>query len=111
MTQKILILTYNQQKEVVRNYSLSIYVVSFLLVFVSFSIYAKDVKEESRPAASIWYQELAEEGDVDAKYNLGMMNEVGWSIPVNLKKAIRWYREAAKEGHAEAQLRLGMLYY
>ncbi|MCK4588120.1 MAG: sel1 repeat family protein [Gammaproteobacteria bacterium] len=94
------------------NYSLRVCLVGFLLVLFSVSTNAaQEHKSETRPAASLWYQELAAQGDVDAKYNLGMMNEVGWSIPVDLTKAIRWYREAAKEGHAEAQLRLGMLYY
>jgi TPR repeat protein len=95
-----------------RNCPFRMYVVGFLLVLFSVSANAaQEHKIETRPAASLWYQELAAQGDVDAKYNLGMMNEVGWSIPVDIKKAIRWYREAAKEGHAEAQLRLGMLYY
>ena len=89
-----------------------VYVVGFLFILFSVATNAaQEHKRELRPAASLWYQELAAQGDVDAKYNLGMMNEVGWSIPVDLKKAIKWYREAAKEGHAEAQLRLGMLYY
>ena len=87
------------------------YFAGLLLVLFSASVFAEESKVDTQPAASLWYQELAAQGDVDAKYNLGMMNEVGWSIPVDIKKAIRWYREAAKQGHAEAQLRLGMLYY
>ena len=94
------------------NYSFRVCAVGLLFVLFSVSTNAaQENKSEIRPAASLWYQELAAQGDVDAKYNLGMMNEVGWSVPVDLNKAIRWYREAAKEGHAEAQLRLGMLYY
>jgi len=88
------------------------HVVGALFVIFSAAAHAgQEHKNETRPAASLWYQELAAQGDVDAKYNLGMMNEVGWSIPVDIVKAVRWYREAAKEGHAEAQIRLGMLYY
>ena len=87
-------------------------VTGLLLVLISFSICAEEGhKLETRPAASLWYRELAAQGDVDAKYNLGMMNETGWSIPVDLKGAVQWYRDAAKLGHVEAQLRLGMLYY
>ena len=102
-----------QQGERSRNRLPRAHVVGLLLVLFSASTFGEggEHKIETRPAASIWYQELAAQGDVDAKYNLGMMNEVGWSIPVDIKKAIRWYREAAKQGHAEAQLRLGMLYY
>ncbi len=95
-----------------RNSLYRAYVVALLLVMFSVATNAaQEHKIETRPAASLWYQELAAQGDVDAKYNLGMMNETGWSVPVDTKKAIRWYREAAKQGHSEAQLRLGMLYY
>ncbi|WP_455198999.1 tetratricopeptide repeat protein, partial [Kaarinaea lacus] len=65
----------------------------------------------TKPAAFVWYEELAAQGDLDAKFSLGMMCETGWGVPVDLKQATRWYRDAAKEGHAEAQLRLGMMYY
>lgn len=63
------------------------------------------------PAAFALYKEMAEQGDVEAQFNLGMMCETGWSVPVDYKKAVRWYREAANQGHANAQIRLGMLYY
>lgn len=63
------------------------------------------------PAAFALYKEKAEQGDVEAQFNIGVMCETGWSVPVDNKKAVRWYREAAKEGHVDAQLRLGMLYY
>lgn len=106
------IYSLKQHDDLDRNSLFRAYVVGLLLIIFSVSVNAAQEHEtETRPAASLWYQELAAQGDVDAKYNLGMMNEVGWSIPVDVKKAIRWYREAAKEGHAEAQLRLGMLYY
>jgi TPR repeat protein len=68
-------------------------------------------KSASAPAAFVWYKEKAEQGDVEAQFNIGVMCETGWSVPVDNKKAIRWYREAAKQGNANAQIRLGMLYY
>ena len=63
------------------------------------------------PAAFALYKEKAEQGDVEAQFNVGVMCETGWSVPIDNKKAVRWYREAAKRGHANAQIRLGMLYY
>lgn len=62
-------------------------------------------------AAFALYKEKAEQGDVEAQFNVGVMCETGWSVPIDNKKAVRWYREAAKKGHANAQVRLGMLYY
>ena len=57
------------------------------------------------------YKEKAEQGDIEAQFNVGVMCETGWGVPVDNKKAVRWYREAAKQGHANAQIRLGMLYF
>lgn len=82
-----------------------------LFFCLSSSSALSDEEKAVTPIASTWYEELAAQGDVDAKFSLGMMSETGWSVPVDLKKAVRWYREAAQDGHAEAQLRLGMLYY
>ena len=112
MFQNIFTFIFKQQKKQGRNCLIRACVIGLLPVLFSFPIYAKEGhKLETRPAASLWYRELAAQGDVDAKYNLGMMNETGWSVPVDLKGAVRWYRDAAKQGHVEAQLRLGMLYY
>jgi TPR repeat protein len=112
MFQNIFAFVFKQHKRQGRNRLTLACVIGLLLVLFSFSICAEEGhKLETRPAASLWYRELAAQGDVDAKYNLGMMNETGWSIPVDLKGAVQWYRDAAKQGHVEAQLRLGMLYY
>lgn len=82
---------------------------AIVLVLITCSTYAKD--NEVVPDAIRWYQEMAAKGDVGAKYNLGMMYETGWSVPIDIEKAVRWYRDAANGGNAEAQLRLGMIYY
>lgn len=83
------------------------------LLPVSTLVNGETSKEEtsSVPVAFALFKEKAELGDMEAQYNIGMMCETGWSVPVDNKKAVRWYREAAKQGHAESQLRLGMLYY
>lgn len=72
---------------------------------------SEDNGASSTPVAFALFKEQAELGDAEAQFNIGMMCETGWSVPVSNKKAVRWYREAAKQGHANAQIRLGMLYY
>jgi len=64
----------------------------------------------SEPLAVTWYREKAEQGDMDAQYNLAMISETGFGIEKDEEAAVKWYSLAAKEGHAEAQLKLGMLY-
>lgn len=68
-------------------------------------------KVPDTPSAFALFKQQAELGDVQAQYNIGVMFETGWSVPVDNKKAVRWFRAAAEQGDMNAQLRLGMLYY
>jgi TPR repeat protein len=53
---------------------------------------------------------LAEKGDADAQFNLGLMYEKGRGVPQDYKAALKWYRLAAKQGLAVAQYNLGVMY-
>ena len=54
---------------------------------------------------------LAELGDAEAQYNLGVLYDQGASVDQNLTKAASWYRKAAEQGFTDAQTNLGMMYY
>ena len=62
------------------------------------------------PAAVLWYQEKAKDGDAEAQYNLGNVYEVGFGVEVSYELAAKWYEEAAEQEHQLAQLKLGILY-
>jgi TPR repeat protein len=53
---------------------------------------------------------LAETGNVDAQYNLGVMYDKGLGVIRNANEAIKWYRKAAEKGQPAAQFNLGILY-
>ena len=53
---------------------------------------------------------LAEQGDVNAQCNLGLMYYNGEDVPRDFTEAEKWYRMAAEQGHAEAQFNLGVMY-
>ncbi len=57
-----------------------------------------------------WWELAAEEGDVDAQFNLGNMYRKGEGVPQDDKEAFRWYRLAAEQGDVVAQLNLGVMY-
>jgi TPR repeat protein len=57
-----------------------------------------------------WYRKAAEQGDVGARYNLGVMYDNGRGVPKNEAEAARWYRKAAEQGLAPAQYNLGVMY-
>jgi len=56
------------------------------------------------------YLHLAEKGDAQAQYNLGVMYEKGFGVPQDYAEAIKWYRKAEAQGFALAQYNLGVMY-
>ncbi len=56
------------------------------------------------------FRPLAEQGDADAQYNLGLMYDEGRGVPEDDAEAVKWYRKAAEQGDAEAQFNLGFMY-
>jgi len=49
------------------------------------------------------WHDLAEQGDANAQFNLGLMYHSGLQVPFNEKKAVYWYRRAAEGGNHLAQ--------
>jgi len=60
-------------------------------------------------AFAIW-QPLAESGDTDAQYGLGMMYGNGFGVDMDDALAIKWYGSAAEQGHAGAQCNLAVMH-
>ena len=57
-----------------------------------------------------WYRFAAEQGWVNAQYNLGLMYADGEGVPEDDEEAVWWYRLAAEQGYASAQTILGLMY-
>lgn len=53
---------------------------------------------------------LAQNGNVQALYQLGVLFNDGKGVPKDYSKAAQCYRKAAEHGHQKAQLYLGLLY-
>ena len=56
------------------------------------------------------WRPLAEQGDANAQYNLGIMYRNGRGVPRDFAEAARWYRKAAEQDYAPAQNSLGVMY-
>ena len=56
------------------------------------------------------WRPLAEQGDANAQYNLGVMYDFAKGVSQDFAKARQWYEKAAAQGHAGAQNNLGGLY-
>ncbi len=53
---------------------------------------------------------LAEQGDAEAQFNLGVLYHDGLGVTQNYIQAREWYTQAAVQGYAIAQIHLGVLY-
>ncbi len=52
---------------------------------------------------------LAEQGNAEAQYNLGLMYAKGQGVPQDYAAAVNWWRKAAEQGYADAQNILGIV--
>jgi uncharacterized protein len=66
--------------------------------------------EQDQMQAAFWYQKAAEQGHVEAEYNLGRLYATGQGVPRDQEQAVRWIRAAATQGYAPALARFGRRY-
>jgi len=55
-------------------------------------------------------RELAEAGNAQAQYHLGIIYSKGQEVEKNIFEAVSFLRHAAEQGHVEAQYHLALLY-
>ena len=53
------------------------------------------------------YGIAADQGHSDSAFNLAVMHQNGWGVPMDEKKANAWYAVSAEQGNTEAQMALG----
>lgn len=72
--------------------------------------YQSYLKGDYEAAYNEWLP-LAELGDAEAQYNLGVLYDEGAGVEQDLRTAVSWYQKAASQGFIDAQTNLGMMYY
>jgi TPR repeat protein len=74
-----------------------------------------DAAHQTTPTYSIQNaascRKAAEQGDVEAQFNLGLFYFNGQGVPQDYAQAAVWYRKAAEQGNGRAQSALGQLYF
>jgi hypothetical protein len=56
-------------------------------------------------------QRLADAGDAEAQYWIGIRYATGTNVAQNYTEAAKWFLRAAEQGHVQAQARLGSYYW
>lgn len=72
---------------------------------------ALDSPAEELPAALSRCEQAAQNGDLQAEYELGEFYYDGKRTPRDLSRALSWFERASLQGHALAQHRLGMMFF
>jgi TPR repeat protein len=62
------------------------------------------------PAAIAIWQKWAQQGNVDAAYNLAVIHQHADGVAYDAAAALRWYRQAAERGDKTSQFQLGLMY-
>src|SRR4051812_47491183 len=65
--------------------------------------------EQDYPSAFRQFLKIAEKGDCEAQYQVGLLYARGHGVVASLGDAVVWYRRAAEQSHAEAQYQLGIV--
>jgi TPR repeat protein len=63
-----------------------------------------------KQAYALW-QPLAEQGDPDAQYNIGLLYMNGLGVTKNDRTALLWFTRAGQQGLADAQYNAGVMFY
>ncbi len=62
-------------------------------------------------AALTEFRPLAEQGNAEAQFNLGLMYHLGLGVTQDYAEALKWLRKAAGQGHTNANFALGTMYH
>lgn len=60
--------------------------------------------------AAYWYKEAAEQGVIEAQFNLGTMYAAGSGVPKGFRRAVKWLSAVSNNGLSPGQYNLGALY-
>lgn len=83
---------------------------TYCLLFILCISYSANASEYD-PSASVFrfQQKMAERGDAESQFKLGLMYETGSGVEQSLVSSIIWYRKAADQNHKAANNRLTYL--
>ena len=57
-----------------------------------------------------FYKKAAEQGELEAQFNVGLYYDIGRGVLQDYAEAVRWYKLAADQGYSAAQYNLGFMY-
>ena len=80
----------------------------FIFLLLSLQLYSQD--NENTPEYILNMKEIAEKGNSDVQYNLGLIYSNGEDVEKDLKEAIYWFKKSASLKNVLAEYKLGYIY-
>ena len=81
-----------------------------VLVITGCSPPASETTEEFERRQVPKDQKMAEAGNAEAQYRMGLYSIAGTQMPRNIEQGILWLRKAADQNHLEAEHELGVAF-
>tara|TARA_B100000405_G_C16503279_1_gene344577 strand:+ start:64 stop:642 length:579 start_codon:yes stop_codon:yes gene_type:complete len=75
------------------------------------SHYFGSSSREDKKTAIKWWRKAAEQGHLDAHFNLGTAYVAGSGVEKNADIAVQWFRKAAENSDVMSQAKLGKIYW
>jgi TPR repeat protein len=93
-------------------------IIALLFVLLATPVLAGDFEDGLKfsishdyKSAAISFRKAAEQGEVEAQYELALMYEEGRGVTQDYQQAAMWYLNAAEQDHARAQFKLGKMLF
>ena len=83
---------------------------ALILIFLLFSLQLYSQENKDTPKYILNMKEIAEKGNSDVQYNLGLIYSNGEDVDKDLKEAIYWFKKSALLKNVLAEYKLGYIY-
>jgi TPR repeat protein len=94
----------------VKNFLLALTFFSLTAIAADFQAGLDAYNKGDYAAALKEWRPLAEQGDANSQYNLGLLYARGQGVPQDYKQALAWYQKAAEQDVPAAEYNLGVMY-
>ena len=84
------------------------YALIFIFLLFTLQLYSQD--NQNTPEYILNMKEIAEKGNSDVQYNLGLIYSNGEGVEKDLKEAIYWFKKSASLKNVLAEYKLGYIY-
>src|SRR5690349_19977542 len=104
---RLLAKLYERNMRLLRVARLALFLIALPVYAGDFEEGMKFILDKDYTKAAEAFRRAADQGNVDAQFNLAVMYSKGRGVPQNNQEAAHWYRMAADQGDVPSQSKIG----